>query len=83
MDVELLKDISNKLDMLVKLTAFQIVKDQSLKDQVVFLSGIGIQPKEIANILNKSPNHIYVMMNKIKKSKGAKNDKRIGDTSTD
>lgn len=64
--------IIDRLDILIKLTAANVIRDKSLKDQVSLLSSVGLQPKEIADILGKTSNNIRVtlsMINKERKSK--------------
>ena len=46
-------EISQKLDMLVRLAALSFVKDRPQQEKIMMLSGAGFQPKEIAGILLK------------------------------
>ncbi len=64
--------ILEKLDLLVKLTALNIIKDKDFKEQVKLLSSIGLQPKEIADLLGKTPNNIRVTLSQIRKEKNKK-----------
>ena len=59
-----------KIDLLVKLTALNIVKDKDYKEQIELLSSIGLKPKEIADLLGKTPNNVRVRLSQIRKSKG-------------
>lgn len=59
-----------KICLLVKLTALNIVKDKDYKKQVELLSSIGLKPKEIADLLGKTPNNVRVTLSQIRKSKG-------------
>ncbi len=59
--------IINRLDILIKLTAANAIRDRSLKDQVSLLSSVGLQPKEIAEILGKTSNNIRVTLSMINK----------------
>ena len=61
------EEILTKLDVLVKLTAAQVVNGKSFQEQVRLLNSVGLKPKEIADILGKSPNHISVALNYLKK----------------
>jgi len=58
-----------KIDLLVRLTALNIIKDKDFKEQVSLLSSIGLKPKEIANLLGKTPNNVRVTLSLLKKSK--------------
>ena len=60
-------ELSQKIDLLVRISALKIVKDLDYREQVVILDKIGFQPKEIASILGKSPNNVNVTLHLIKK----------------
>lgn len=64
-----LKEISKKLDILIKLTATGAVGDQSLREQIRMLDAVGLRPRDIASILGKSPNHIRVELACLRKKK--------------
>lgn len=64
--------ILEKLDILVKLTLLNIVKDKDLKEQVRLLSSVGLRPKEIASLLGKSANNIRATLSQIRKRKTKK-----------
>jgi len=74
MDTKIFQEISKKLDLLIKLNAVTAVKEHNLTEQVSMLSKVGLQPKDIAEILNKKQNHIRVILTTLKKGKGGKND---------
>jgi hypothetical protein len=58
-------EILAKLDMLVRLSALSMVKDiESSKDKILFLNKVGMQPKEIAELLRTTPNHVNVTLSK-------------------
>ncbi len=69
MDEKQFSVIGSKLDSILKLLAFSTVQGKSLKEQVSLLSSIGFQPKEIADLLGKTPNHIGVVLHEVRKSK--------------
>ena len=52
--------IEERLDRVVRLLAALVTKDLSRKDQILTLSAIGLQPKEIAGILGISANQASV-----------------------
>ena len=66
------QEIKDKLDILVKLTALNIIKDIDYPEQVMLLSSIGLQPKEIAELLRKTPNSVRVTLSRLRKEKKAK-----------
>jgi len=59
-----------KIDLLVKLTTLNVVKDKDYKEQVKLLSSVGLKPKEIADLLGTTPNSVRVTLSRIRKGKG-------------
>jgi hypothetical protein len=53
MDDKQFKELSAKMDTLVKLLALNTVKDKELKEQVITLSSAGFQTKEISEALGQ------------------------------
>jgi hypothetical protein len=70
MDVEQFNQLSSKMDTVIKLLAVNLVEGKGFKDQVSLLSAFGFQPKQIADILGKSPNNVRVMLHGIRKERG-------------
>lgn len=67
---DLLKDISNKLDKIIKLLALNIIKGvEKERDKVELLDSIGFRPIEIAKILNKNPNVITAHLSVVRRKK--------------
>lgn len=62
----------DKVDILIKLTAANVIQNKDFKEQVRLLSSVGLQPKEIADILGKTPNNVRVTLNMIRKEKNKK-----------
>lgn len=62
----------NKLDILIKLTAVNVVQNKDFKEQVRLLSSIGLQPKEIADILGKTSNNVRVTLSILRREKKKK-----------
>jgi len=60
--------ILEKLDILVKLTTLNIVKDKDFKEQAKLLSTVGFRPKEIADLLGTTANSVRVTLSRIRKS---------------
>lgn len=70
---KLLKEISDKMDLLMRLVAADVVKPANVEqDKIEFLSTLGFRPVEIAKFLNKTPDNINVQLNLIRKKKGSK-----------
>lgn len=63
-----LKEISSKLDVLIRLTALTLVKNmKTQKEQIVLLAESGFQPKQIADILGTTNNVVSVTLTTVKK----------------
>ncbi|MEK6963931.1 MAG: hypothetical protein AABX70_05875 [Nanoarchaeota archaeon] len=63
------KKLFERLDRIAKLIAAVAIQGKNLKEQVNLLSGIGLQPSEIAEIIGKSPNLVRVTKASLKKEK--------------
>lgn len=62
-------EILARLDLLVRLQALSMVsRFESAKDKIIFLNTVGLQPKEIAELLKTSPNTVSVTLSKTKKA---------------
>ncbi|MCZ6594508.1 MAG: sigma factor-like helix-turn-helix DNA-binding protein [Bacteroidetes bacterium] len=59
--------IIEELRNIKKLLALSLVKEQSQVEQIEFLSNVGFQPKEIAEVLNTSANSVRVTLSRIRK----------------
>jgi len=66
------EELSEKLDMLIKLTAMNALRERTLTDQVEILSAIGLEPKEIATILGSDPATISTLKSRAKKKRTKK-----------
>ncbi|MCH7964388.1 MAG: hypothetical protein IH852_10685 [Bacteroidetes bacterium] len=68
--------IESKLNIVIKLLALQAIGDKEYRQQVMFLDSIGLQPKEIAELIGKTANNVKVTLHLIRKSqqKGGKKD---------
>ena len=57
------EDVIERLDLIIKLLAMNVMKEEETqKDKIIKLSKIGLQPKEIANILNTTSNTVRVTL---------------------
>jgi DNA-binding CsgD family transcriptional regulator len=59
--------ISRKLDILVKLSALSFLTDKTQQERIKMLSGIGFQPKEIADICGTTANTVRVALSTMRK----------------
>jgi DNA-directed RNA polymerase specialized sigma24 family protein len=63
-------ELSVKLDTVIRLLAMVVIKGRDFKDQVRLLDQAGLKPKDIAEILGKSPNAIRVALFSVRRSRG-------------
>ena len=69
-DKELLEDICQQLRSITKLLVVGLMAGKNQKEQISLLSFAGFQPKEIAKMLDTTPNTVSVMLTRLKKKKG-------------
>ena len=70
------KEISKKLDILIKLTAANVIKeDKTQTESILKLNSMGINYKEIAKIINTSESYVALIISKNKKRDKKKNEK--------
>lgn len=68
MDEKQFKEIINKMDLIVRLLALNIVKDLPVqKDKIITLSSFGFGPSEIAKLLGTTSNTVSVALSEMKK----------------
>jgi hypothetical protein len=61
-------DVSEKLDILIKLQAAALTAGmESMKDKILFLSKAGLRPTLIADIVGTTTNHVSVTLSKGRK----------------
>ena len=71
-DSAIAQEISSKLDTLIRLQAALAVRDMGTqKDKIIFLSGAGIRPMEIASLLGTTSNTVSVAITNFKKANSA------------
>ena len=77
MDKEQFNAVTEKLDRIIKLLAVQSIGEKTGREAIKSLSSVGLQPKEIADLLGTTPNTVSVAINAMKKGgkKNAKKDK--------
>lgn len=61
--------ISRKMDSIIKLHAYNVIVGKPVMEQIKILSGVGLKTSEIADILGKTENQVYVTLNQLKKIK--------------
>lgn len=67
---DLLKEISGKLDKMLKLLAADTIRGYGKEqEKIELLDSLGFRPVEIAKFLNKSPDNVSVQLNLIRKKK--------------
>jgi hypothetical protein len=67
MDEKQFTTIVSKFDTIIKLQAISLTQGKPLKEQVILLSSLNFPPKQIADILGKTPNHISVILSDLRK----------------
>jgi len=63
------EDVIERLDLIIKLLAMNLMKEIEgpQKNKIIQLSKVGLQPKEIANILNKKSGYIRKTLSEARK----------------
>jgi len=80
MDEKQFKEITSKMDLVVRLLALNIVKDLKVqKDKIIALSSFGFGPSEIAKLLGTTSNTVNVALSEMRKM--AKKEKHTAETS--
>ena len=65
-------EILAMLDLLVRLQALSMMsRFESSKEKIQFLAAAGMEPKQIAELLQTSPNTVSVTLSKARKKKAA------------
>jgi hypothetical protein len=67
------EDLSEKLDILIKLQAAALTASmESTKDKITFLSKAGLRPTLIADIVGTTANHVNVTLSQVRRAKKTK-----------
>ena len=62
------EEITKRLDIIIKLLAMNLMQGkETQKDKIIQLSKLGLQPKEIANILGTTSNTVRVTLSAARK----------------
>ena len=63
------KEIISKLTQLVRLTASSLTADKKQDEKIQILSQAGFQPKDIADLLDTTPNTVRVSLSRMRSVK--------------
>jgi len=66
---DLTAELSNKLDVLIRLVAVGLCGDKPQKEKIALLDAAGLQPKVIADILDTTPNTVSVVLYGLRKDR--------------
>ena len=72
MDEEQFDVLTKKLDSITNLLAFNLIQNKSVGEQIKALTKAGLKAYEIALILDKTENQVYVTQTLLRKKKGTK-----------
>ena len=61
------KEFSNKLDTITRLLSFDLIKDKPVMEQIGILTKSGLPVSEIAALLGKKENQVYVTQTNLRK----------------
>lgn len=67
MDDKQFKEFSNKLDTITRLLSFDLIKDKAVMEQIEILTKAGLPVSEIATLLGKKENQVYVTQTNLRK----------------
>ncbi len=79
MDEKHFQILSRKMDSLLKILAYNVISGKAVNEQVDILTKVGLKAGEIAEILDKTENQVYVTQNALRNAKK----KKTGSGSTD
>ena len=68
------KEITKRLDAIIRLLAASSMKEASLTEKIFFLNKSGFTPKEISEIINTSSNYVSVILSTMRKKEKIKLD---------
>jgi DNA-binding CsgD family transcriptional regulator len=66
------KEISEKLDAIIRLLAMQSLGDKKGREAISLLANLGFQPKDIATMIGTTPNTVSVALSEMKKKRKGK-----------
>jgi DNA-directed RNA polymerase specialized sigma24 family protein len=75
MDQAQYKEISDKMDKIIRLLALSVVKDmKTQKDKILYLTSFGFGPSDIATLIGTTSNTVNVALSKTRKKTAASQD---------
>ena len=77
MESDELRNLSGKLDAIIKLMVLRMTEGKSQKDQIRLLSTAGFKPKAIAETLATTGNTVNVTLANMRKTKGRSPGKKV------
>lgn len=66
-------ELTEEIKKLNKLLILLLTKELSQNEKIIFLDKSGFQPKDIAEIINTTPNTVRVTLAKIRKNSNKRN----------
>ena len=63
------REIADKLDVLIRLTAIGMFEDKTQREKIYLLSMAGLPPKDIADILGTTSNTVSVSLSIMRKER--------------
>jgi DNA-binding CsgD family transcriptional regulator len=69
MEEKYYKELSEKLDTIIKLLAMQSLGDKTGREAISLLANIGFQPRDIATMIGTTPNTVSVALSEMKKKR--------------
>ncbi len=61
-------EILSELKKISRMLALVVTKDLSQKDKIVLLSGLSLQPREIADLIGTTPNTVSVTLSNLRRA---------------
>lgn len=68
MDKRDVQQLNEKLDIVIRLHSLGLIQGRTQREQIALLSVAGIQPKDIASLLNTTPNTVRVELAALRKA---------------
>lgn len=78
-DSKQLRELTSRLDAVVRLLALNLPADMKQETKVRLLSDSGFQPKDIAKILDTTPNAVSVALSKMRRRERTEQETTEGD----
>jgi DNA-directed RNA polymerase specialized sigma24 family protein len=67
MSEQLLNEINQNLEVLIRLKAFELIHGRAQREQIQLLSQVGFTPKEIGEMLGTSANTVSVELSRFRR----------------